>query len=53
SASSDRNKFYMGVGFITDEGVVKHEKLQRVNLNLSDEYKISKTFKVGFNVSAT
>lgn len=53
SASTDRNKFYMGVGFITDEGVVKHEKLQRINLNLSDEYKISKTFKVGFNVSAT
>ncbi len=53
SASSDRNRFYMGVGYISDEGIVKHERLQKVLLTLNDEYKINSAIKVGFNVNGT
>jgi len=32
TSSTEKNRFYMGVGYITDEGVVKHEKLDRSSL---------------------
>ncbi|MFY7653135.1 MAG: SusC/RagA family TonB-linked outer membrane protein, partial [Chitinophagaceae bacterium] len=49
SASTDRNKFYMGVGTTIDEGVVKHERLEKILLTINDEFKVSKNFKIGFN----
>ncbi len=49
SASTEKNKFYMGVGYIQDEGVVKHEKLEKILLSINDEFKISKGIKLGFN----
>ncbi|ULQ56017.1 TonB-dependent receptor [Flavihumibacter rivuli] len=48
SASSEKNKFYMGVGYLSDEGVVLHEKLEKFNIAINDEYKFNKVFKVGF-----
>lgn len=52
SSNSERNRFYMGAGYQYEEGIIKHEKLQKYSLVLNDELKISKTFKVGFNVNA-
>ncbi|MDP1763231.1 MAG: TonB-dependent receptor [Sediminibacterium sp.] len=52
TGSTEKNKFYMGVGYITDEGVVKHEKLDKLIFNVNDELKVSKTFKIGFNLNA-
>jgi TonB-linked SusC/RagA family outer membrane protein len=53
SASNDKNKFYMGVGYATDEGLVQGIKYDRISLTLSDEYKLSKAFKVGFVVNGS
>lgn len=53
SAGSEKNKFYMGVGYQMDEGVVIREKMQKILLNLSDEYKVSNFLKVGFSVNGT
>ncbi len=47
--SSEKNRFHMGLGYTFDEGLVKHVKYERLTFNLNDEYKISKTFKVGVN----
>lgn len=47
--SSEKNRFHMGLGYTFDEGLVKRVKYERMTINLTDEYKISKTFKVGFN----
>ncbi|WP_332733466.1 TonB-dependent receptor [Flavihumibacter sp.] len=47
--SSEKNRFHMGVGYTYDEGLVKHVKYDRINININDEYKINKIFKVGFN----
>ena len=53
TASTEKNRFYMGVGYMQDEGIVRHEKLQKYTLSLSDEFKVSKAFKLGFNVNGT
>lgn len=49
SGSSERNKFSMGIGYITDEGIIRREKLEKILFSLSDEFKLSNAFKVGFN----
>lgn len=49
SSGTDKNKFYMGLGYITEEGLIKYEKLEKVLLNISDELKVSKAIRVGFN----
>jgi len=52
SGSSERNKFTMGVGYITDEGIIRHEKLDKLTFNLADELKVSNAIRVGFNFNA-
>ena len=49
AASTDKNKFNMGVGYTSDEGIVRHQKLEKIMFSMSDEFKISKALKVGFN----
>lgn len=53
SASTEKNKFYMGVGYTTEEGIVKHEKLEKILLSINDEFKISKDIKLGFNINGS
>ena len=51
TASSEKNRFYMNAGYLHDEGIVKHEKLDKITLTVSDEYKVSKALRVGFNIN--
>lgn len=48
TASSERNRFYMGVGTTIDEGVVKNERLEKIMLTINDEFRMSKNLKFGF-----
>ncbi len=48
--STDKNRFHMGVGYMYDEGLVKHVRYDRFNVNINDEFRINKTWKVGFNL---
>jgi TonB-linked SusC/RagA family outer membrane protein len=52
SSNSERNRFYMGAGYQYEEGIIKHEKLEKYSLVLNDELKISKAIKIGFNANA-
>ncbi|MGC4036472.1 MAG: TonB-dependent receptor [Chitinophagaceae bacterium] len=52
TSGTDRNKFYMGLGYQTDEGIIKHEKLQRLTLTLKDELRVAKPLRIGFEVIA-
>lgn len=52
SSSSEKNKFTMGLGYIADEGIIRHEKLEKLLFSISDEAKLSKALKVGFNINA-
>ncbi len=49
SGSTDKNRFTLGVGFTKDEGIIKHEKLEKILFSFSDEFKLTKNIKVGFN----
>ncbi|MFT3748761.1 MAG: TonB-dependent receptor [Agriterribacter sp.] len=49
SNGSEKNKFYMGVGYLKEEGLIRYETLDKIILTLNNELKISKNIKVGFN----
>lgn len=52
TGATEKNKFYLGLGYITEEGIIKSEKYKKYTLNLSDELKVSKAFKVGVQLNA-
>ncbi|HYJ65160.1 MAG TPA: SusC/RagA family TonB-linked outer membrane protein, partial [Parafilimonas sp.] len=52
SSSSEKNKFTMSLGYIYDEGIILREKLQKMTASISDEVKLNKAIKVGFNINA-
>lgn len=49
SGASEKNKFYMGLGYTTEQGMIKHEKHNRITLTLNDELQLSDHLKVGIN----
>lgn len=51
TSASERNRFYMGLGYTTEEGLIKHEKLKKFTVTLNDELTVSKALKFGFNFS--
>lgn len=53
SASSEKNRFNFGLGYTSDEGIIRREKLERLIISLSDEFKVSKSIKLGVNLNAT
>jgi len=53
ATSSEKNKFNLGVGYTNDQGIVRHIQLDRINVNLADEFKINKDIKVGANIIVT
>ncbi|MFN4313838.1 MAG: SusC/RagA family TonB-linked outer membrane protein [Chitinophagaceae bacterium] len=53
SSSSEKNKLNLGIGYISDEGIVRHEKLQKWLLSFNDELKVNKNIKLGINFNAS
>jgi TonB-linked SusC/RagA family outer membrane protein len=53
TTSTDKNKFYMSVGYTVDEGIIRHEKLKKIQLSVADEVKVNKFLKLGFNINAS
>lgn len=51
SSSTDKNRFYLGLGFSHDEGIILHQQLERMQFNFSDEAQISKAIKIGVNIN--
>jgi TonB-linked SusC/RagA family outer membrane protein len=53
TGSTEKNRFNFGLGFTTDEGIIKHEKLDRLQISFGDEFKVAKFFKMGLNFNAS
>ncbi len=53
TSSTDRNKFYMGVGYTSEEGNIKHEEYSKVTVNLSSDYNVTKALKIGFQFNGS
>ncbi|MEP6844805.1 MAG: TonB-dependent receptor [Panacibacter sp.] len=51
SSGTDKNKFYMSAGYIKEEGLIKYENLDKIILTMSDELKMSKSIKIGYNIT--
>lgn len=51
--ATEKNRFHLGIGYTYDEGLVKHTKYERMNININDEFKLSNKLKIGFGVIAT
>jgi TonB-linked SusC/RagA family outer membrane protein len=47
SNGTEKNKFYMGVGFIEDEGLIDYEKYKKFTFNVNNETQLSESIKVG------
>lgn len=53
TGATDRSKFYLGVGYTSEEGSIRSEKFSKITVNLSSDYKISDVFKFGFQVNGS
>ena len=53
SGASDKNRFYMGVGYTKDQGLVKHVELEKYQFTINDEFRVTKTIKVGFDINGS
>jgi hypothetical protein len=53
SASTEKNRFNLGIGYTIDEGIVRHEKLDRININVADEFKVNNAIKLGINLNVS
>lgn len=51
SSSTERNKFNLGLGYTNDEGLIIHERLNKMLLSLSDELKLTSNIKIGVNLN--
>ena len=49
TGATEKNRFYMGLGYTTEEGLILHEKLKKFTININDELTVSKALKFGFN----
>lgn len=52
SGSTEKNRFNFGLGYTSDEGIIKNEKLTKMLLSFSDEFKVSKHIKIGLNLNS-
>ncbi len=52
SSGTDKNKFNLGLGYSSDQGIIRHEQLERLLLSLTDEVKLNKAIKVGVTLNA-
>lgn len=51
TGSTEKSKFYMGLGYTMEEGSVKSEKLNKLTLNLHSEYSMTKFLRFGFQIN--
>lgn len=47
SNATEKNKFYLGFGYVNEEGVIKNELYKKFTFNLNDELTINDRIKVG------
>lgn len=51
TAAGEKSKFYLGLGYIMEEGSIKSEKLNKFTLNLHSEHEVTDYLLFGFQVN--
>ena len=52
SGATEKNRFYLGLGYISEEGIIKNEIYRKYTLNFSDELRVTRGLKFGFTFNA-
>ncbi len=52
TSATEKNRFYMGIGVINEDGIINHENYKKYTLNFSDELKVSRSLKFGITMNA-
>ncbi|HAR38007.1 MAG: SusC/RagA family protein [Bacteroidetes bacterium GWD2_45_23] len=53
TGSTEKSKFYMGLGYTSEEGSIKTEKFSKITVNLSSDYNVTDFLKFGFAVNGS
>ncbi len=53
TGSSEKNKFYLGLGYTSEEGSIKSEKYTKATVNLSSDYNVTNFLRFGFQVNGS
>ena len=53
TGSGEKSRFYLGIGYTSEEGNIKHEKYSRLTVNLSSDYNVSDALRFGYQVNAS
>lgn len=53
TGSTEKSKFYLGVGYTKEEGNIKHEDYSKITVNLSSEYSLTKDLKIGYQFNGS
>jgi TonB-linked SusC/RagA family outer membrane protein len=53
TGGSEMSSYYFGVGITSQEGLVKRDKYQRVNLRGTSDIKVNKVLKAGFGITVS
>lgn len=48
TGATEKNRFYMGLGYVNEDGIIKHENYKKYTLNVSDELRVTKGLRFGF-----
>ncbi|MGI6134787.1 MAG: SusC/RagA family TonB-linked outer membrane protein [Petrimonas mucosa] len=51
TGSTERSRFYMGLGYTGEEGSIQTEKFSKITVNLNSEYNVTDYLKFGFQVN--
>jgi TonB-linked SusC/RagA family outer membrane protein len=51
TSGTEKNKFYFGLGYTKEEGLIRHETLEKILLNINDELRINRNIKIGFTLN--
>lgn len=53
TGATDKNRFYLGVGYTSEEGSIKNEKYSKVTFNGSSDYNVTDFLRFGFQINGS
>ena len=53
TGASEKNRFYLGIGYTSEDGNIINEKFSKVTLNLSSDYNVTDFLRFGFQVNGS
>ena len=53
SSGTDKNKIYVGLGYMDEQGLIKYEKYNKFTASINDEINISKYVKIGVGMNVS